>query len=91
MEPNTNAAPAGGQKEVVVYSTPNCSYCKMAKEFFHAQNVTFTEFDVSTDATKRDEMIEISGQLGVPVIRIGTDVVVGFDKDQVSGLLGITA
>lgn len=80
---------AGAQKEVVVYSTPTCTYCKAAKEFFHAHNVAFTEVDVAADAEKRKEMMDISGQLGVPVIRIGNDVVVGFDKDQIADLLAI--
>ena len=64
----------------------------MAKEFFAANNVAFTDYNVGTDTVKRGEMIEKSGQMGVPVIIIDdTDVVIGFDKNTLIKLLGITA
>lgn len=72
---------------VTIYSTPACHFCHAAKDFFTEQNVVFTDVDVATDADKRQEMIEISGQMGVPVIRIGDDVVVGFDEAKVKELL----
>ncbi len=61
----------------------------MAKEFFTANNVTYTEYNVGTDIEKRKEMIEKSGQMGVPVIFVGDDMTVGFDKTKLSSLLGI--
>ncbi|MBI5078232.1 MAG: NrdH-redoxin [Candidatus Yonathbacteria bacterium] len=76
-------------KEVTIYTTPTCGYCKMAKEFFTANNVEYKEYNVGTDLEKRKEMIEKSGQMGVPVIFVGNDMTVGFDKPRLSGLLGI--
>ncbi len=61
----------------------------MAKEFFTANNVEYTEYNVGTDIEKRKEMIEKSGQMGVPVIFVGDDMTVGFDKTKLSSLLGI--
>jgi glutaredoxin 3 len=62
----------------------------MAKEFFAEKNVPFTNYDVSVDATKRQEMIQMTGQLGVPVIRIGDDIVIGFNREKIAQKLGIT-
>ena len=72
---------------VIIYSTPVCHFCQAAKEFFKENNVEYTEFDVAADAAKREEMIEMTGQMGVPVIRIGDDVVIGFDEPKVKELL----
>ena len=74
-------------KNVTIYSTPVCHFCHAAKEYFASNNVTYTAFDVASDAEKRQEMIEMTGQMGVPVIRIGDDVVVGFDEGKVKELL----
>ncbi len=76
-------------KPVIIYSTPTCVYCKGAKDFFKANNISYTEIDVAADAVKRAEMIDKSGQMGVPVIEIGSDIVVGFDKKKLSELLGV--
>jgi glutaredoxin 3 len=76
-------------KTVTIYSTPSCHFCHMAKDFFTEHNVTFTDVNVAADAEKRAEMIEMTGQMGVPVIRIDNDVIVGFNKPLVSDLLGI--
>jgi glutaredoxin-like YruB-family protein len=76
-------------KTVTIYSTPACHFCHAAKDFFSDNNVEFTDVDVATDAEKRQEMIEMTGQMGVPVIRIGDDVVVGFDEAKVKELLGM--
>ena len=76
-------------KEVTIYTTPTCGYCKMAKEFFAEKNVQFTEYNVGTDLEKRKEMIEKSGQMGVPVIFVDNEMTVGFDKGRLSGLLGL--
>ncbi|OGZ07055.1 MAG: NrdH-redoxin [Candidatus Lloydbacteria bacterium RIFCSPHIGHO2_02_FULL_54_17] len=78
-------------KPVSIYTTQTCGYCKMAKEFFQKNNVEFQEFDVGTDLEKRKEMIDKSGQMGVPVIMVGEDMIVGFNKPKLEGLLNILA
>lgn len=75
--------------KVTIYSTPTCGYCKLAKEFFTENDVAYEEFDVSTDEAKRTEMIEKSGQMGVPVIYVDDEMTVGFDKEKLSELLGL--
>lgn len=77
-------------KTVLIYTTPTCQYCKMAKEFFQAKGVEYTEFDVSADEAKRSEMVEKSGQMGVPVIDIENDIIIGFDEPKLRELLEIT-
>lgn len=76
-------------KTVTIYSTPTCHFCKMAKDFFAEKNIPFTNFDVSVDAAKREEMIQMTGQLGVPVIVIDGDTMVGFDREKLATKLGI--
>ncbi len=76
-------------KTVTIYSTPVCHFCHMAKDFFAENNIAFTEHDVASDLDKRAEMVDMTGQMGVPVIRIGDDVVVGFDEEKVKELLGV--
>jgi glutaredoxin 3 len=76
-------------KNVTIYSTPTCTYCNSAKEYFKANNVTYTEYNVGADLDKRKEMIEKSGQMGVPVIVIDGDITVGFDKEKIAASLGI--
>lgn len=61
----------------------------MAKDFFGEHNIAFTDHNVSTDLEKRKEMIQRSGQMGVPVITIGNELVIGYDKKRISDLLGI--
>lgn len=70
--------------EIVVYSTPNCKYCKEAKEFLAEQGFDYEERNVAQDSEARSEMIELSGQLGVPVITINGTVLVGFDPQAIS-------
>ncbi len=76
-------------KKVVIYSTPTCHFCHQAKEFFKNNNVDFTDYDVSVDAEKRSEMIEKSGQLGVPVIFVDSEMVIGFDEGKLKSILGV--
>lgn len=77
-------------KKVEIYSTSSCHFCNMAKEFFSANNISFTDYNVGTDTEKRREMIEKSGQMGVPVIIIDDkDVVIGFDRNGLTRLLDI--
>lgn len=78
-------------KKVEIYSTSSCHFCHMAKEFFSANSVPFTDYNVGTDLEKRKEMIEKSGQMGVPVIVIdGKEVIVGFDQPKLANLLGVS-
>jgi len=62
-------------------------YCNMAKDFFKEHDVEYEAFDVSTDAEKRKEMVEKSGQMGVPVILIDDEIITGFDKAKLTKLL----
>ncbi len=78
-------------KSVTIYSTPTCHFCQMAKEFFAEKNVQFTAYDVASDAEKRQEMIKLTGQLGVPVIVVGEDIMVGFSREKLAAKLGIEA
>ena len=75
---------------VVIYSTPTCGYCKLAKAFFNEHNIAYTEKDVALDEAARDEMIAKTNQMGVPVITVDDAVVIGFDKGRLSQLLGIS-
>lgn len=81
-------------KKVNIYSTPTCGYCKMAKEFFTENNVEYSDYDVAADEDKRNELIEMTGQMGVPVITITEEggkpeVIVGFDRPRISEILGL--
>lgn len=75
--------------KVTIYTTPTCVYCKMTKAFFKENNIQYEEKDVSTDRAAADEMIQKSGQMGVPVIDIDGQILVGFDKEGLSRLLNI--
>lgn len=75
--------------KVTIYSTPTCPYCKQAKDFFKQNNIKYTDVDVAADEKKAQEMIEKSGQMGVPVIDIDGQIIVGFDKAAMKKALGI--
>ena len=72
---------------VKIYSTPTCPWCKKAQEYFKKNKIKFTDLDVSEDDKARDEMIEKSGQMGVPVIDINGKIIVGFDEDKIKKAL----
>jgi glutaredoxin 3 len=74
-------------KEVSIYSTPTCHFCHMAKDFFKEEGIEYTEINVAEDAEKRNEMVEKTGQMGVPVIQIGDELVVGFNEAKIKELL----
>jgi len=76
-------------KKVKIYSTPTCHYCHVAKDFLKEKGIKYEEFNVSTDLAKRKEMMEISGQMGVPVIDIGGQITVGFNEEVILELLGL--
>lgn len=73
--------------DVTIYSTPVCHFCNSAKDFFKENNVDYIEHDVAADADKRQEMVDMTGQMGVPVIKIGDDVIIGFDEPKLKELL----
>ncbi len=75
--------------QIRVFSTPMCPYCVMAKDYFKENNIEFEDIDVSVDRAKAMEMVELSGQMGVPVIAIDDEVIVGFDKQRIAGLLSL--
>lgn len=76
-------------KKVIIYSTLSCVYCKMAKDWMENNSIAFTEYDLSRDTDKRDEMIEKTGQMAVPVFDIDGEIIIGFDKNKISQILGI--
>ncbi len=76
-------------KSVIVYSTATCPWCIRVKQFLKENNVLFLEWDVSVDKIAADEMVKKSGQMGVPVLDIDGEIIVGFDKDKIKQLLGI--
>lgn len=75
--------------QVAIYTTPTCHFCHAAKDFFTENNISYEEYDVSADMEKRKEMVDMTKQMGVPVIRIDDSVVVGFNKPKVAELLGL--
>ena len=75
--------------EIKVYSTPTCPYCKMAKDYLSSKNVSYQNIDVSLDKEAAEEMVKVSGQMGVPVIVINGKAMVGFDKSRIDALLGM--
>lgn len=76
-------------KQVTIYSTPTCHFCHMTKDFLKEKGIAFTDYNVAADLEKRQEMIAKSGQMGVPVIYVGDELIVGFDKERLAASLGI--
>lgn len=76
-------------KNVKVYSTPTCPYCIRVKEFLKENNVAFEDINVAADPAKAEEMVKLSGQMGVPVIDIEGKIIVGFEKEEIKKELGI--
>ena len=74
-------------KKVVVYSTPTCPFCVRAKQLLDDNNVEYENYDVAADQAKAEEMVNKSGQMGVPVLDIEGEIIVGFDKEKISQLL----
>jgi len=77
------------QPRVIVFSTPSCSFCNMAKKYFREKGVRFRDVDVSRDQAAARDMVRRSGQSGVPVIDIGGKIIIGFDRPKIDKLLGI--
>lgn len=78
-------------KTVTIYSTPTCHFCQLTKDFLKEKGIAYTEFDVAHDLAKRQEMIQKSGQMGVPVTFVGEEMIIGFDKERLTASLGVTA
>jgi glutaredoxin 3 len=76
-------------KKVEIYSTTTCHFCHMAKDWLTEKKIPFTDYNVADDMDKRKEMVEMTGQLGVPVIRIGDNVMVGFNQAEMAKLLEV--
>lgn len=74
-------------KEIVMYSTPTCHFCHMAEDYFKSKDIKYTKHDVSVDSEKRAEMMEKTGQMGVPVIIVGEEVIIGFNQPKIEELL----
>ena len=75
--------------EVIVYTTPSCPWCQALKRYLEERDIPYEEVDVSTNIEAAMEMIEKSGQQGVPVVEIDGEIVVGFDRERIDALLGL--
>jgi glutaredoxin-like YruB-family protein len=78
-----------GTKKVEIFSTSSCHFCHMAKEWLAEKGIPYEDYNVGENAERRKEMVEITGQLGVPVIRVGEDVMVGFNQEQLAKILEV--
>lgn len=76
------------KKNITVYSTPTCPYCRQVKDFLKEKGVDFTDHNVASDVDARNLMVQKSGQLGVPVIDVDGAVLVGFNRNRLEELLG---
>ena len=74
---------------VKVYSTPTCPFCVRVKQFLKDSNVVFEDIDVSKDQAQAEQMVEKSGQIGVPVLDIDGEIIIGFDKEKIKKALGL--
>ena len=77
------------KKKVIVFSTNTCPYCHMVKDYLKENNIEFEDINLSENPERANEMIEKSGQQGVPVILVDEDVVVGFDREKLKELLDL--
>lgn len=74
---------------VIIYTTPTCQYCSSAKQYFKQNNVAYKEVDVAADEKAAAQMIEKSGQMGVPVIEVDNQIIVGFNRPALQKALGL--
>ncbi len=86
---NTETTNTNEAKSVEIYSTESCHFCHLAKNWLTEKNIPFTDYNVGADQEKRKEMVEMTGQLGVPVIKIGDEVMIGFNEEKMAELLGV--
>jgi len=78
------------EHSIKIYSTPSCPYCHMLKQYLGEKGFKYEDIDVAADQKAREDMVEKSGQMGVPVSDIDGEIVVGFNKEKVNELLGIS-
>lgn len=80
-------------KSVLIYSTPTCGFCRRTKEYLKGKEVEYTDVDVSVDSEKAQAMVDLTGQMGVPVIVIGEgddqEIIIGFDQSKIDSALGL--
>ena len=76
-------------KNVKIYSTPTCPWCIRTKQFLKDNNITFEDIDVSSNQAAIEEMVQKSGQMGVPVLDIEGEIIIGFDKEKIKTVLGL--
>lgn len=86
-----NGGEHGAQEEQIVeiYSTPTCHFCHLAKDWMDEKGVKYVDYDVTKDISRAREIVEMTGQRGVPVIKIGNDIVIGFNQVKLEELLNI--
>lgn len=91
MEGKTKSAPGvrNSQPHIRIFSTSGCPYCTTLKIFLDERGFSYEDIDVSRDEQAREEMIQKSGQLGVPVVEIDGQIIIGFDRQRISQILGI--
>ncbi|MDB5260666.1 MAG: Glutaredoxin-like protein YruB-family [Candidatus Nomurabacteria bacterium] len=89
MDTTTNTNTNTNNAKVEIYSTPTCHFCHMAKDWLTEKGVPYVDYNVAQDMDKRKEMVEITGQMGVPVIKVGNDVMIGFDPTRLAELAGV--
>ncbi|MGY4707898.1 glutaredoxin family protein [Candidatus Bipolaricaulota sp. J31] len=77
------------ERKVIVYTTPSCPWCNAVKQYLEERGIAYTEIDVSQDQEAAMEMVRKSGQMGVPVVEIDGEIVIGFDKERLDHLLGL--
>lgn len=75
------------EHDIIIYTTPTCSWCQAVKDYMNQRNLEFAEVDVAADRQQAQEMIQKSGQMGVPVVEIDGETVVGFDRSRIEALL----
>jgi glutaredoxin 3 len=69
--------------EVIVYSAPWCVFCRMAKDYFKSKNVAFKEIDIDQDPAAAQALVAKTGMAGVPVVEIGEETILGFDRQRI--------
>lgn len=73
--------------KIIIYSTPTCPWCVLAKNYFKNKKIEFEDINVAIDPLKAQEMVKLSGQMGVPVIKIDDEVLVGFDQGKIESII----
>jgi glutaredoxin 3 len=76
-------------KKILIYSTPTCTYCIILKKYLEEKNISYEEVDVSQNEEVQKEMIEKTNQMGVPVVDIDGEIIIGFDKEKIDKILNL--